>query len=135
MWDGKWYYPYLSEAIEEAGFEEICKSITRRQNTVAHYIDTRPILDVPAVVGPERNRFKDGKGTGGGGPSDGLRVGIGSRIGSGGRGRGGAGGERGGEKHIQWSERITCIGMERHKCQPLGMIIQDSAIIHNARAW
>ena len=29
----------------EAGFEGIGKYITRRQNTFAHYIDTRPIMD------------------------------------------------------------------------------------------
>ena len=45
-WDGKWYYPSLREAMREAGFEEIRKSITRRQNTVAQYIVTRPILDI-----------------------------------------------------------------------------------------
>ena len=45
-WDGKWFYPSLREAMREAGFEEIRKSITRRQNTVAQYIVTRPILDL-----------------------------------------------------------------------------------------
>ena len=30
----------------EAGFEGIRKSIMRRQNTVAQYIETRPILDL-----------------------------------------------------------------------------------------
>ena len=37
---GKWYYPPLREAMKEAGFEEIRKAITRRQNTVAQYIVT-----------------------------------------------------------------------------------------------
>ena len=32
--------------MREAGFEGIQKSITRRQNTVAQYIATRPILDL-----------------------------------------------------------------------------------------
>ena len=32
--------------MREAGFEEIRKSITRRHNTVAQYIATRPILDL-----------------------------------------------------------------------------------------
>ena len=30
----------------EAGFEGIRKSVTRRQNTVAQYIETRPIMDI-----------------------------------------------------------------------------------------
>ena len=45
-WDGKWYYPSLQVAMREAGFIEIRESITRRQNTVAQYIVTRPILDL-----------------------------------------------------------------------------------------
>ena len=32
--------------MEEAGFEGIGVYITRRQNTVAQYIETRPILDL-----------------------------------------------------------------------------------------
>ena len=32
--------------MEEAGFEEIRVYITRRQNTAAQYIATRPILDL-----------------------------------------------------------------------------------------
>ena len=32
--------------MREAGFAGIRKSNTRRQNTVAHYIATRPILDL-----------------------------------------------------------------------------------------
>ena len=45
-WDGKLYYPSLREAMREAGFVDIRKSITRRQNTVAQYIATRPLLDL-----------------------------------------------------------------------------------------
>ena len=45
-WDGKWYYPSLAGAMKEAGFAEIRKSITNRQNTVTQYISTRPILDL-----------------------------------------------------------------------------------------
>ena len=37
---GKWYYPPLREAMQEAGFEDIRKAITRRHNTVAQYIAT-----------------------------------------------------------------------------------------------
>ena len=44
--DGSWEYPPLAEALGEAVFEGISKSVTRRQNTVAHYIATRPILDL-----------------------------------------------------------------------------------------
>ena len=45
-WDEKWYYPSLREAMREAGFEEIRKSITRMQNTVAQYISTQLIMDL-----------------------------------------------------------------------------------------
>ena len=41
-----WKYPLLAAAIEEAGFKEIGFYITRRQNTVAQYIVTQPILDL-----------------------------------------------------------------------------------------
>ena len=36
--DGRWEYSPLEEAMGEAGFEGISKSVTRRQNTVAQYI-------------------------------------------------------------------------------------------------
>ena len=45
-WDGKWYYPSLEGATKEAGFKEIITSITNRQNTVAQYTETRPLLDL-----------------------------------------------------------------------------------------
>ena len=32
--------------MKEAGFKEIRKSITNRQNTAAQYIETRPLLDL-----------------------------------------------------------------------------------------
>ena len=44
--DGSWDYPPLAEALGEAGLEGIRKLATRRQNTVAQYIATRPILDL-----------------------------------------------------------------------------------------
>ena len=44
--DGSWDYPPLAEALGEEGLEGMRKSITRRQNTVAQYIATRPILDL-----------------------------------------------------------------------------------------
>ena len=44
--DGSWEYPPLEEAMVVPGFEGIGKCITRRQNTVAQYIATRPILDL-----------------------------------------------------------------------------------------
>ena len=44
--DGSWAYPTLEETMGEAGFKEIRKSVTRRQNTVAQYIATQPILDL-----------------------------------------------------------------------------------------
>ena len=43
---GSWAYPPLEDATEEAGLEGIRKSVTRRQNTAAQYIATRPILDL-----------------------------------------------------------------------------------------
>ena len=45
-WDGNWYYPSLVRAMKETGFKEIRKSITNRQNMVAQYIVTRPLLDL-----------------------------------------------------------------------------------------
>ena len=43
---GSCKYPSLEEAMVEAGFEGIRTYITRRQNTVAHYIVPQPILDL-----------------------------------------------------------------------------------------
>ena len=44
--DGKWYYPSLEGAMTEAGLTDVRTSINRRQNTVAQYISTRPLLDL-----------------------------------------------------------------------------------------
>ena len=44
--DGSWDYPPLAETLGEAGLEGIRKLATRRHNTVAQYIATRPILDL-----------------------------------------------------------------------------------------
>ena len=44
--DGSWDYLPLAEALGEAGLEGIRNLVTRRQNTVAQYIATRPILDL-----------------------------------------------------------------------------------------
>ena len=41
-----WDHPPLAAAMTEAGFEDIGTYVTRRQNTVAQYIVTRPILDL-----------------------------------------------------------------------------------------
>ena len=43
---GSWYYTLLTASMEEAGFKEIGTYVTRRQNKVAQYIATRPILDL-----------------------------------------------------------------------------------------
>ena len=43
---GSWEYPSLEGSMVEAGFEGVGTYITRRQNTVADYISTRPILDL-----------------------------------------------------------------------------------------
>ena len=42
--DGEWYYPSLEGVMKEAGIVWIRTSILRRQNTVAQFIATRPIL-------------------------------------------------------------------------------------------
>ena len=44
MGDGCWKYPPIKDSTREAGFKGIRKAITRRQNTVAQYITTRPIM-------------------------------------------------------------------------------------------
>ena len=45
-WDGKWFYPSLEGGMKEAGFKDVRTSINTRQNTVAQYIATRPLLDL-----------------------------------------------------------------------------------------
>ena len=44
--DGKWFYPSLEGAMKESGFQEIRTSINNRQNMVAQYIATQPLLDL-----------------------------------------------------------------------------------------
>ena len=44
--DGSCDYPPLEEALGGAGIEGIRKSVTRRQNTVAQYIATQPIMEL-----------------------------------------------------------------------------------------
>ena len=43
-WDGKCFYPSLKGSMKGAGFKDIRTSINTRQNTVAKYIATRPLL-------------------------------------------------------------------------------------------
>ena len=43
---GQCTYPPPKEAMREVGFEGIRKAIIRRQNAVAQYIATRPIMDL-----------------------------------------------------------------------------------------
>ena len=43
---GRWEYPPLVTAMEEAGFEDIRVYITRRKNTASQYIATRPIMEL-----------------------------------------------------------------------------------------
>ena len=45
-WYGKWFYPSMEGAMKEAGFKDIWTSIINRQNTVAQYIATLPLLDL-----------------------------------------------------------------------------------------
>ena len=42
--DGKWKYPPLAGAIKDAGIVRVRTSVLRRQNTVAQFVATRPIL-------------------------------------------------------------------------------------------
>ena len=44
--NGTWHYPSLEGAMQEAGLTDIGNSIANRQNTVAQYIATRPLLDL-----------------------------------------------------------------------------------------
>ena len=44
--DGGWFYPSLAGAMKEAGIVRIRTLILPRQNTVAQFIATRPILDL-----------------------------------------------------------------------------------------
>ena len=44
--DGKWFYHSLDGAMKEAGLTNVRTSINRRQNMVAQYIATRPLLDL-----------------------------------------------------------------------------------------
>ena len=52
--DGKWFYPSLTGALKEAGVVRARTSVLRRQNTVAQFIATRPILGFCDVA--ERRR-------------------------------------------------------------------------------
>ena len=51
--DGTWVYKPIGAALEIVGLEKIGVYIARRQNTVTHYIATRPIMDLCLVE--ERN--------------------------------------------------------------------------------
>ena len=44
--DGECHYPSLEGAMEKVGLTDIRTSIQRRNNTVAQYISTRPLLDL-----------------------------------------------------------------------------------------
>ena len=44
--DGKWSYPSLEGAMNEAGLTDVRTSINRRQNTAAQYIATQLLLDL-----------------------------------------------------------------------------------------
>ena len=52
--DGKWLYPSLAGALNEAGVVRVRTSILRRQNMVVKFIATRPILGLCEVA--ERRR-------------------------------------------------------------------------------
>ena len=44
--DGGWVYLPLDDAMAEAGLQEVDNYVSCRQNTVAQYIATRPIIDL-----------------------------------------------------------------------------------------
>ena len=44
--DGGWVYSPLKDAMAESGSQEVETYVSRRQNTVAQYIATRPIMDL-----------------------------------------------------------------------------------------
>ena len=46
----RWFYPPLEAAMTEVGLREVETYVLRRQNTAAHYIETRPILDICLAV-------------------------------------------------------------------------------------
>ena len=54
--DCVWTYPPLEEAMEEAGPQEVETYVSRRQNTVAQFSTTRPIMDLcllaEQILGP-----------------------------------------------------------------------------------
>ena len=52
--DERWFYPSLVGALKEAGVVRVRTSVLRRQNTVAQFIATRPILGLCEVA--ERRR-------------------------------------------------------------------------------
>ena len=52
--DEKWFYPSLAGALKEVGVVRVRTSILRRQNMVAQFIATRPILELCEVA--ERRR-------------------------------------------------------------------------------
>ena len=52
--DGEWFYPSLAGALKEAGVVRARTLVLRRQNTVAQFIATRPILGLCEVA--ERRR-------------------------------------------------------------------------------
>ena len=51
--DGAWVYTPIGTTLEMVGLEEIRVYIAHRQNTVAHYIATLPIMDL--CLASERN--------------------------------------------------------------------------------
>ena len=52
--DGKWFYPSLAGALNEAGVVRARTSVLQRQNTVAQFISARPIMGICEVE--ERQR-------------------------------------------------------------------------------
>ena len=64
--DGTWQYPEISEALTRAGLSAIDVCVTRRQNTIAKHVATRPIYHIATTEEPpsgtSRLRWWDQKG-------------------------------------------------------------------------
>ena len=105
--------------MKEAGLTDVRTSINRRQNTVAQYIATRPLLDLCKGGDAERRSAGDtemvvaeghilGEGQGKG---SGNRIGV--QLGDRHGGVGGSG-NRKQDKRLKWG------GMERGECGRMG---------------
>jgi Reverse transcriptase (RNA-dependent DNA polymerase)/Ulp1 protease family, C-terminal catalytic domain len=59
--DNNWYYPPIEDALEIAGLYTITEYIRTRQNTLAAYVATRPILQVCQAQEEEKASYNQSK--------------------------------------------------------------------------